>query len=263
MKLTWIAVIVGAVVVVIIVLGVSLGLTVGKKKDFKSTFIDRCETFKRSDCKNIWKTFSKAYVRRNNCTVRMEDYNKLMDAAPLEPLCNKALFWSDTKDFARSIAAKTDNKTLEKTLLGHTLDGLTWCGKEGSDETFTSGCPSWGKDDCENNPVRSFWKRASAAFADAACGDVTALLNGDSDTPFSPTSIFGSIEIKRLKYPRVKSMKVVLVSKKKPKADCSHPSLVDLQNALDAGINYSCRSNGHKFSASVIVYLLLMGHFSL
>lgn len=31
-------------------------------------------------------------------------------------------------------------------------------------ETFTTGCPGWT--DCENNTVRSFWNRASAAVSE-------------------------------------------------------------------------------------------------
>lgn len=30
-------------------------------------------------------------------------------------------------------------------------------------ETFTTGCPGWS--DCENNTVRSFWNRVSAAVS--------------------------------------------------------------------------------------------------
>ncbi|XP_029005026.1 ADP-ribosyl cyclase/cyclic ADP-ribose hydrolase 1-like isoform X2 [Betta splendens] len=203
---------VAVVLVVIFVLALVLGLSRRNQgaNGFQSTFIERCEKFNGPDCQNIWKVFSQAYVRRDPCNVPMEAYNALMAAASIQPVCNRELFWSKTKQIVHAFTAKRDCYiTMEDTLLGFMLDGLTWCGKENSSETFTSGCPGWSQ--CENNPVRSFWNRASAAFAEAACGDVTVMLNGSISTPFSPASIFGSIEIKRLNY-RVRSLNVILVT---------------------------------------------------
>ncbi|KAM4606300.1 ADP-ribosyl cyclase/cyclic ADP-ribose hydrolase 1-like [Polymixia lowei] len=150
------------------------------------------------------------------------------------------MFWSKTKDVVHEFTEKRDCfVTLEDTLLGFVLDGLTWCGDEGSSETFTTGCPGWS--DCENNPVRSFWNRVSAAFADIACGDVTAMLNGSIAIPFSPTSIFGSIEVKRFTSTKMKSLNVVLVTQEKDGTNCTNASLKDLRQELDPRIKYSCK----------------------
>ncbi|CAI5672761.1 unnamed protein product [Oreochromis niloticus] len=151
------------------------------------------------------------------------------------------MFWSDMKDVVHGLTAKRKDcfVTLEDTLLGSILDGLMWCGKEGKNGTFSNGCPEWSE--CENNPVRSFWRSASVAYADAACGDVTAMLSGSTTTPFDPTSIFASIEVMRLKALRVSSLNVVMALKKNAKSDCTNASLKKLQNQLDPNITYTCK----------------------
>ncbi|KAE8279716.1 ADP-ribosyl cyclase/cyclic ADP-ribose hydrolase 1 [Larimichthys crocea] len=170
----------------------------------------------------------------------MEAYDPFIAEAHFKPACNRMLFWSKTKDVVHDFTNKRDCfVTLEDTLLGSVVDGLTWCGKEGSSETFTTGCPGWT--DCVNNSVRSFWNRASAAFGEAACGDVTAMLNGSIETPFSPYSIFASIEAPRLSSSRVKKLNVVLVTQPDSVTNCETASLKDLQKELDQGIVYNCQ----------------------
>ncbi|XP_026219603.1 ADP-ribosyl cyclase/cyclic ADP-ribose hydrolase 1-like isoform X2 [Anabas testudineus] len=225
---------------VVVVLAVALPLAHRQTPDkLKATFTERCEAFKGYDCGKIWDAFTQAYVGRDPCKVPMEAYDPLIAAAPFKPACNRMMFWSKTKDVVHDFTSKRDCFiTLEDTLLGSVLDGLTWCGKEGSKETFTTDCPGWTE--CENNPVRSFWNRASAAFADVACGDVTAMLNGSISTPFSSASIFGSIEVKRFNATMMRSLNVVLVTQKNPVANCENASLKDLQKELD-GIKYTCK----------------------
>ncbi|XP_008303880.1 ADP-ribosyl cyclase/cyclic ADP-ribose hydrolase 1-like [Stegastes partitus] len=228
-----------AVLIVIIIVAVVLGVTLSKtSSQFQSVFMSRCEKFKDSDCQKIWEAFQQAYVNKDPCKVPMEAYDPLIAAAPFTPTCNRMMFWSKTKDVVHDFTDKRDCfVTLEDTLLGSVLDGLTWCGKEGSNETFTTGCPGW--DDCDN-PVRSFWNRVSAAYADVACGDVTAMLNGSITAPFNNMSIFASIEVKRFSAPRVRSLNVVLVTQEENATNCTNASLKDLQKELDQGITYSC-----------------------
>ncbi|XP_071340877.1 ADP-ribosyl cyclase/cyclic ADP-ribose hydrolase 1-like [Trachinotus anak] len=228
------------VLLIIVILAVALGLTLRRNTDeLRATFTARCEEFSGYDCQNIWDTFQQAYVGKDPCEVPVEAYDSLIAAAPFKPSCDRMMFWSKTKDVVHDFTEKRDCfLTLEDTLLGSVLNDLTWCGKEGSSETFTTGCPGWT--DCENNPVRSFWNRASAAFADVACGDVTAMLNGSITTPFSPTSIFASIEVKRFNATRMRALNVVLVTQKNAVTNCTNASLKDLQKELDKGINYNC-----------------------
>ncbi|XP_073344941.1 ADP-ribosyl cyclase/cyclic ADP-ribose hydrolase 1-like [Pagrus major] len=229
-----------AVLMLVIVLAVVLGLTLRQEPSFKSTFIDRCEEFEGYNCEKIWGAFEQAYVGRDPCQVPMEAYDPFIAATPFQPACGRMMFWSKTKDLVHDFTEKKDCfVTLEDTLLGRVVNDLTWCGKEGSSETFTTGCPGWTY--CENNTVRSFWKRVSAAFADVACGDVTAMLNGSIATPFSSESIFATIEVKRFNSSRVKNLNVILVTQENFVTNCTNASLKSLQKELDEGIKYNCK----------------------
>ncbi|XP_029313127.1 ADP-ribosyl cyclase/cyclic ADP-ribose hydrolase 1-like [Cottoperca gobio] len=230
-----------ALLLFVIIVAVVLGLTLRQNTDtLQQTFIARCKEFEGYDCEKIWGAFEQAYVGRDPCNVSVEAYDPFIAVAHFKPACNRMMFWSKAKDVVHDFTEKRDCfVTLEDTLLGYLLDGLTWCGKEGSSETFTTDCPGWT--DCQNNTVRSFWTRVSAAFADAACGNVTAMLNGTIAIPFHPASIFASIEVKRFDYPRVRSLDVILVTQENPVSNCTHASLKDLQRELDKGITYSCK----------------------
>ncbi|KAG9331559.1 hypothetical protein JZ751_018831 [Albula glossodonta] len=79
-----------------------------------------------------------------------------------------------------------------------------------------------GKDPCEVSVeaydplMRAVSERpACDRFAESACGDVAVMLNGSIDTPFAPDSIFASVEVKKFHSPKMKALKVVLVTKGK------------------------------------------------
>ncbi|KAM9712250.1 ADP-ribosyl cyclase/cyclic ADP-ribose hydrolase 1-like isoform 2-T3 [Menidia menidia] len=203
--------------------------------------LSRVDSLDRTKCEQLWDAFQKAYVKKHPCKVPTEAYDPLMTLAPIEPLQDKAMFWSKTKDVVHDFTGKTDCfVTVEDSLLGSVLDGLTWCGKKGSSETLTTGCPDWNT--CPNNSVSSFWKRISTAFADAAKGDVTVMLNGSITKPFDDKSIFASVEVERLKSPRIKNLKVVLVADKKAGTKCKNGSLKALQEKLEKKkIKYDCK----------------------
>ncbi|KAM9332868.1 ADP-ribosyl cyclase/cyclic ADP-ribose hydrolase 1-like [Pholidichthys leucotaenia] len=235
-----IASVIGAIFAIII-LAIILGVTLRRNVSLlRPTFFERCEKLKEYDCQKLWDAFERGHVKRDPCNVPMEAYDPLIAAAPFKPACNRMMFWSKTKEVATEFAESKDcYVTMESTALGSILDGLIWCGNDGTDDTFITGCPEWN--DCVNNSVRSFWRRASAAFADAACGNVTVMLSGSSSTPFSPESIFGSIELKRFSSPKVKDLKVILVRPKNAVSNCTNPTLNDLQKELDKGIRYICK----------------------
>uniref|UniRef100_A0A3P9LSF0 ADP-ribosyl cyclase/cyclic ADP-ribose hydrolase n=1 Tax=Oryzias latipes TaxID=8090 RepID=A0A3P9LSF0_ORYLA len=236
-----VVVVVLVVVVLALGLGLGLGLTHGRSSGgIKDTFLKRCQKFNDLNCQNVWDAFQRAYINRDPCTITTDAYDPFIEAVSFKSQCNRGLLWSKTKEVAHSFTQKRDCLvTLEDTPLGAILNDLTWCGKQGSDETFTSGCPGYSA--CDNNTVRSYWKRASAAFADTACGDVSVMLSGSIQTPFDPNSIFASIEVKRLRSPKVRRLNVVLVMEKNAVTNCTNGSLKNLQNVLDAGIGYGCK----------------------
>ncbi|XP_028425525.1 ADP-ribosyl cyclase/cyclic ADP-ribose hydrolase 1-like [Perca flavescens] len=229
---------VGVVAVLILIVAVPLGVMFWP---LKPTFIDRCKELNGYDCETWWGAFEQAYVGKDPRKVHMEDYDNFIKAVNFSAEPNKLMFWSKTKDVVHAFTKKKKDcfLTVEDTALGYMLDGLmSWCGKEGCTKTFRKiGCPGWK----ENNAVGSFWNRVSAAFADAARGDVTAMLNGDIDTPFNPNSTFATIEVKRFDSPKVKSLTVVLVTGKSAVTNCKNASLKDLQRELKKGIAYNCK----------------------
>ncbi|TWW70763.1 ADP-ribosyl cyclase/cyclic ADP-ribose hydrolase 1 [Takifugu flavidus] len=231
------------VLLVVLVVAITLGVTLRRKppqQTFKETFIARCHQYKGRDCETIWSTFEQAYVGQDPCKIPTDAYNPLFQVAPITMTCGKTMFWSKTKDVVHAYNDKTKCfVTMEDTLLGSVLDNLSWCGKEGSNETFTSGCPKW--DACKDNPVRSFWTQGSTKFAEAACGDATVMLDGSIATPFDTSSVFGKTEVKKLKYPKVRKLTVVLVTATTPVSDCSNESLNELRQKLDRKIGYECK----------------------
>ncbi|TNN24944.1 ADP-ribosyl cyclase/cyclic ADP-ribose hydrolase 1 [Liparis tanakae] len=75
----------------------------------------------------------------------------------------------------------------------------------------------------------------------SACGDVSVMLNGSIATPFHPASTFASIELERFHFPKVKRLKVILVSGENSATNCKNASLKDLQKKLDPKITYECK----------------------
>ncbi|XP_047206384.1 ADP-ribosyl cyclase/cyclic ADP-ribose hydrolase 1-like [Girardinichthys multiradiatus] len=229
-----------AVILLAVILAIVLGVTLSKRRDdFNTKFMERCQKFKGYNCQKIWDAFQQAYVNRDPCDVPTEAYDPLIATFLFDVLCNRTMFWSKTGDVVHDFTRRKNCfKTVEDTLLGSVLNGLEWCGKIGSNETFTTGCPKW--EECEKNAVLSFWKRVSAAFGEFACGNVTVMLNGAITTPFNRSSIFASVEVKKFKFPNVKNLNVVLVIQKNAVTNCTNESLKNLMLELDKGIGYHC-----------------------
>ncbi|KAF5892979.1 ADP-ribosyl cyclase/cyclic ADP-ribose hydrolase 1-like, partial [Clarias magur] len=235
-------------VVLAVVLGVILTAKSSETSDFKSDVMNRCKRFIREhggtaskfDCEEIWGTFEKAYIGKDPCDVPPEAYDPLFNSVKDAAACNTTLFWSKTNTVVHAFTENRDCLvTLEDTLLGFMFNGLTWCSKKESNETFTEGCPGWS--DCKTSPVQSFWLKASANFATTACGSVSAMLNGSLDTPFSTSSIFASVEVKNLNPDNVKSLTILLVTKNTDTTTCNNLSFNDLKSSLNAKIAYNCR----------------------
>ncbi|XP_063062483.1 ADP-ribosyl cyclase/cyclic ADP-ribose hydrolase 1-like isoform X3 [Engraulis encrasicolus] len=235
-----------SVLVTVLVLWLTLGT--GSSGSLQATVMSRCETYLKDQgaamsqisCEKIWESFKQAFVGKDPCDVPPESYDPLMRMTFQVTTCDRTLFWSQTKDMVHNFTAKRScYSTLEDTLIGFILDGLTWCGRKNSQEVLTEGCPGWT--DCVNNPVRSFWNRASAAFAGCAHGKVSVMLSGSTPTAFNPNSIFGSVEVKHFNSTIMSDLKVLLVTTESDTKTCeSDASLKDLQKALDPKIKYQC-----------------------
>uniref|UniRef100_A0A3Q2SRL8 ADP-ribosyl cyclase/cyclic ADP-ribose hydrolase n=1 Tax=Fundulus heteroclitus TaxID=8078 RepID=A0A3Q2SRL8_FUNHE len=231
-------------VLLLLIIAIILGVTLTRNDDeFERMFIARCRMFRGlgkpsgDNCQSIWDVFQQAYINRDPCEVPPEAYDGVIAAVPFDSTCNTTVFWSETKAVVHDFTEKKDCfKTVEDFLLGSVLDDLVWCGKKGSNETFTTDCP----EQCQKNPVRSFWKRVSVAFGGTACGNVTVMLNGSLPTPFNEASMFGSDVLKTFTSPKVKQLNVVLVTQENSVTNCTNESLGNLKMKLNKGIGYRC-----------------------
>ncbi|KAM6971570.1 ADP-ribosyl cyclase/cyclic ADP-ribose hydrolase 1-like [Tautogolabrus adspersus] len=200
----------GVVVVVVVVVVVPSVLLTRPKAGFRDTFMKKCLEFPEEKliCENIWTTFEQAYVGKDKCNVSDQNYDQLLAETPFKQPCGKTMFWSKTYELVHKFTEKRDCFfTLEDTLLGYVLDGLSWCGETGSNEIFTENC-----EDCQPNPVSSFWKLASTRFAQHACEGASVMLDGERKEPYDSNSFFGGVEVPNLQPPRVKDLTVVLVT---------------------------------------------------
>ncbi|XP_041670513.1 ADP-ribosyl cyclase/cyclic ADP-ribose hydrolase 1-like isoform X1 [Cheilinus undulatus] len=228
-------------VVVVLILVPSVLLNPGT---FKDTFVKKCLAYKNEPktCEKMWVTFQKAYVGKQSKEVLPANYETLLKDHPYTHPCDKTMLWSGvSREAGRDLvheftATKKIYLTLEDTWLGKTLDGLSWCGKKNSKETFTA---------CEKekpNPVFSFWVKASEKMAQYACGEVTVMLDGSRrEQPLSDKSILVATEIPNLQTPKVTKLMVVLLVKKNEN-QCNKQTLKDLKKKLDEKkIAYSCK----------------------
>ncbi|XP_041670723.1 ADP-ribosyl cyclase/cyclic ADP-ribose hydrolase 1-like [Cheilinus undulatus] len=235
---TW--AIAGVVISTMVVVVVVVVTSVSSKKDFRETFMKRCLEFPENQtiCENLWTTFEQAYVGIDKCNVSEENYGPFLAEISFKHPCGETMFWSKTYDLVHEFTEETGCLfTLEDTLLGHLVDGLSWCGKRGSKETFTQNC-----EDCEYyNPVSSFWRAASTRFAQHACEEASVMLDGERTEPYDSNSFFGGVEVPNLQPSKVKSLTVVLVSKE-DRGNCTCESLGSLRKDLDSRIGCTCEA---------------------
>ncbi|CAJ1082629.1 ADP-ribosyl cyclase/cyclic ADP-ribose hydrolase 1-like [Xyrichtys novacula] len=188
-------------------------------------------------CENKWAAFKQAYIGKDKCSIIEENYDKLFAETPFKHPCSKTMFWSKTYELVHKYTEKTECLfTLEDTLLGYVLNGLSWCGEPGSNETLTDKC-----EDCRPNPVNSFWQVASRKFALHACEGASVMLDGERTEPYDSNSFFGSVEVPSLQSPQVKSLTVVLVNKESGR-NCTCEALGSLRKDLDSRIGCTCKA---------------------
>uniref|UniRef100_A0A8D0UR33 ADP-ribosyl cyclase/cyclic ADP-ribose hydrolase 1 n=2 Tax=Sus scrofa TaxID=9823 RepID=A0A8D0UR33_PIG len=163
---------------VLVTVAVVVGILMGRRSpkwngkgstvDFQEIILRRCYTYIRvvqpelgdRDCQKIKKAFTDAFISKDPCSAREEDYDLLMKLGHQTVPCDKTVFWSKTKELAHQYT-KTQKGlfTLENTLLGYIADDLSWCGKVGSSEINLESCPD--RRNCNSNFVSVFWNLLS------------------------------------------------------------------------------------------------------
>ncbi|XP_069015472.1 ADP-ribosyl cyclase/cyclic ADP-ribose hydrolase 1-like [Embiotoca jacksoni] len=207
----------------LIVMVVPLVLLLPQTDQFRKEFMKRCEKYpeKQERCKEVLSAIEEAYVGKDPCNFPEEAYDQLFTKFPFTHPCNKTMFWCNTTDLVHKFTEERNHFfTLEDTLLGFIMNGWTWWEEKGSN----------GEDQ---------WFFSNPDFADYACGNTTVMLDGQRSKPFDPDTYFARIELKRLKYPRVTKLQVILITENKNK--CDSDSLKELRKVLDNNISYSCK----------------------
>ncbi|XP_074627697.1 ADP-ribosyl cyclase/cyclic ADP-ribose hydrolase-like isoform X2 [Acropora palmata] len=156
----------------------------GTTPHLQETFIGRCWDFvtnkgkylqdpSKVDCEELWRTFLKSFAFKGPCDPTFKDFAPFFNLYEEKPLKDRVLFWSGTRELTHTYSRLYDKfTTLEDTLPGFVLNGLTWCGsKLGSGINFKS-CPY------ECSKQKHFWGQAAAKLAQRARGVVHVMLNG-------------------------------------------------------------------------------------
>lgn len=233
---------------------VNMSFAEGSTQHLRDIVIGRCWDYQRQknvssvkNCLGIWGIFSKAFAYKDPCNTSFEDYKPYFDEVGMETVRpNKSLFWSGTYKEAH-LFSDFDSRytTLEDTMAGWIVNGLTWCGAKSNttDGIDYSSCPK-----CDY--FTPFWGQASLKFAEKASGIVRVLLNGTRfDKQGHPTpaykndSYFGKYELPNFRVKEVTHL-LVLVVHSIGGADlesCGNGSIKQLQDdAKKRGINTTC-----------------------
>jgi len=205
---------------------VTLAYSYGSTKHLKDIVLGRCWDFQRQkvqeearkNCSKIWDTFYTAFAYKDPCNTTFEDYKPYFDEIGMDIVKpNKSLFWSGTYKEAH-LFSDFDARftTLEDTMAGWIVNGLTWCGTEANktDGINYSSCPNITTGCDYPTP---FWGQASKRFAEKARGIVRVMVNGTRMESgkripaYRNNSFFGQYELPNLQVDQIIRLLVLVV----------------------------------------------------
>ncbi|XP_073895540.1 ADP-ribosyl cyclase/cyclic ADP-ribose hydrolase 2 isoform X3 [Macaca fascicularis] len=131
---------------------------------------------------------------------------------------------------------------LSDVLYGRVADFLSWCRQKNASGLDYQSCPT--SEDCENNPVDSFWKRASIQYSKDSSGVIHVMLNGSEPTGAYPIKgFFADYEIPNLQKEKITRIEIwVMHEIGGPNVEsCGEGTMKVLEKRLkDMGFQYSC-----------------------
>ncbi|KAK2490629.1 hypothetical protein MC885_018050 [Smutsia gigantea] len=139
----------------------------GSSPHLGSIFLGRCADYsallspaqRDKNCTVIWEAF-KVVLDKDPCSVFPSDYDLFINLSRHSIPRDKSLFWENNYLLVTSYAENTRRlMPLSDVLYGRVGDFLSWCRQKNASGLDYQSCPT--SEDCENNPVDSFWKRAS------------------------------------------------------------------------------------------------------
>ncbi|XP_022101991.1 ADP-ribosyl cyclase/cyclic ADP-ribose hydrolase 2-like [Acanthaster planci] len=245
-----------------LLVSISLGQHTGKGStlNLKEIVVGRCWDYQRVigmepgrphnpvDCAKAWAVFTDAFAHKDPCETPPDAFSQFAHMMTVSLPKDGTMFWSGTKDVALTISSLShgSNFSLENTLLGYTVNGLTWCGKEtvNGDGINYDNCPSFDDPNCRSSVSSVFWTEASKTFAMQATGSVDVFLNGsDPRGAFRENSFFATVELPNLNTALVNRVNIIVIHNLYgPVIDtCGTGTILTLQSRIeDRGMDWSC-----------------------
>ncbi|XP_031292932.1 ADP-ribosyl cyclase/cyclic ADP-ribose hydrolase 2 isoform X1 [Camelus dromedarius] len=222
----------------------------GTVPHLQSIFLGRCAEYsalgspelRDKNCTAIWEAF-KVVLDKNPCSVVPSDYDLFLNLSWHSIPRDKSLFWENNHLLVTSYAENGRRfMPLCNVLYGRVGDFLSWCRQENTSGLDYQSCPT--AEDCENNPVDSYWKRASVQYAKDSSGVIYVMLNGSEPRGAYPVKgFFADFEIPHLQKDKITRIEIwVMHDIGGPIIEsCGEGSVKTLEERLERlGFQYSC-----------------------
>lgn len=222
----------------------------GTSPHLQSIFLGRCAEYstllgpqlRDKNCTAIWEAF-RAVLDKEPCAVLPSDYDPFISLSRHPIPQDKSLFWENNQFLVTSYAENARRfMPLQDVLYGRVADLLSWCRQENASELDYQSCPT--SDDCENNAVDSFWKRASIQYSKDSSGVIHVMLNGSVPTGAYPVKgFFADFEVPYFQKDKITRIEIwVMHEIGGPNVEsCGEGSVKILEERLkEMGFQYSC-----------------------
>ncbi|XP_034527981.1 ADP-ribosyl cyclase/cyclic ADP-ribose hydrolase 2 isoform X1 [Ailuropoda melanoleuca] len=195
------------------------------------------------NCTALWEAFRMVLLRKDPCSVFPSDYDLFINLSRHSIPRDKSLFWENNHLLVMSYTESGHRlMPLCNVLYGRIGDFLSWCRQENGSGLDYQSCPS--SEDCENNAVDSFWRRASMQYSRDSSGVIHVMLNGSEPAGAYPDKgFFADFEIPYFQKDKITRIEVwVMHDIGRPKVDsCGEGSVKTLEDRLrKMGFQYSC-----------------------
>uniref|UniRef100_A0A8C0WAF5 ADP-ribosyl cyclase/cyclic ADP-ribose hydrolase n=1 Tax=Castor canadensis TaxID=51338 RepID=A0A8C0WAF5_CASCN len=222
----------------------------GSSPHLQSIFLGRCAEYSAllsahsgdKNCTAIWEAF-KVVLDKDPCSVLPSDYDLFINLSRHSIPRDKSLFWENNHLLVTSYSENSRHlMPLCDVLYGRVGDFLSWCRQKNTSELDYQSCPT--SEDCENNPVDSFWRRASIQYSRDSSGVIYVMLNGSEPTGAYPVKgFFADFEIPYLQKDKITRIEIwVMHEIGGPNVEsCGEGSVKILEDRLKSmGFQYSC-----------------------
>ncbi|XP_077606590.1 ADP-ribosyl cyclase/cyclic ADP-ribose hydrolase 2 isoform X4 [Crocuta crocuta] len=159
------------------------------------------------NCTAIWEAF-KVVLDKDPCSVLPSDYDRFISLSRHSIPRDKSLFWENNHILVTSYAENARRfMPLCDVLYGRIGDFLSWCRQENASGLDYQSCPT--SEDCENNPVDSYWKMASSQYSRDSSGVIHVMLNGSEPKGAYPVKgFFADFEIPYLQKDKITRIEI-------------------------------------------------------